>query len=210
MLAQLEDFPRRIPYYAPANEDDIWQGDVFENLNAMRLVRGSPALHRGRYLIVSNTCDIASQNKRERAVSVVLAPVTTLAKFRALLEKKAVPTTTIDGIFQSIRRQENTSVFYLPGGGGGLHEDSLAFLDALQSLPLPTFRDDVEKTRATSLSNTGWYLLLVKLALHFCRSFEGEARARPKPDEAAAQREHAADQSNSGVWSRFWAWLFGR
>lgn len=179
MASALRQFPileRR--YYGPGQKDVVWQGDVFEKLQAMAFRESGPIAVRQSYLVLSNTCDLSESNRRERPIHVALAPVASLKRFHTLLSEGGSPPAKIDSLLTSIRRQDVTSVFYLPGGCGGVSEESIAFLDAVVSLPPASFRADPQKARTASLSNVGWYVLLVKLAIHFCRAFEGEPRPR--------------------------------
>lgn len=192
MSEQLKLFPApEFSYYGAGNPAGTWQGDTFERLKAMRLVNDAPSFVRNSFLVISNTCDICEDNKRDRQIHITVAPITTVAKFRDLLLDGGSTADKVNSILTSIRRQENTSIFYLPSNGD-LREESIAFLDAIQSLPVEHFRGDEEKRRVTSMSNAGWYLLLVKLALHFCRAMEGESR------EAFAD----ADDSSGAVEAR--------
>ncbi|WP_395679477.1 hypothetical protein [Dokdonella sp.] len=162
-------------FYGSGEAAAIWQGDVFNAITWVRMRAGVPSLEPQTFMVLSNTCDICTDNDRTRAMQVVLAPVATIAKFRAYLEK-SLDIKRVDGIVDGIRSQTNTMMFYLPKGGGGLAEDSVVFLDSLQSIPLETLTADDKKRRQATLSGLGWYLLLVKLAMHFCRAFENERR----------------------------------
>jgi hypothetical protein len=198
----LKQFPNSMPYYAAAPPAGMWQGDVFSGVLAFNGSLTPPLTRRGRFMAIANTCDMAAENERQFGVNAVMASVTTLAKFRNLLLENGIAQKQIDSTIDSLRLQRKTSVFFLPGGGGGPSEDMLVFLDDVHSQNIDQFRNDGEKQRDFSLSQPGWYLLLVKLAIHFCRAFEGEPRPTPATAQATTSPSTRTEILDRKFWTR--------
>jgi len=119
-------------------------------------------------MILSNSCDISFDNNRYDTPFILYCPIISLAKYIEMLKTKGKKTSEIE---YSIKKQEITSMFYLPKGQG-LSEDKIAMLDRIQSCP------NNEETRLNAkkiftLSNYGFYLFLLKLSIHFTRIRDG-------------------------------------
>lgn len=183
----IKRFPDRIQYYGGAPDAGVWQGDVYSEVRGVRLAADGPTHHRQRFMTISNTCDVAEENPRQFDMHVCLAPITTVKKFAAMLLVNGLAENRVNSIIDAIARQQVTNVFFLPQGGGGPAESLIVFLDALQSQNIEVFRSDADKRRDFSLSQVGWYLLLVKLSIHFCRAFEQQERQPPVEERAAPQ-----------------------
>src|SRR5262249_8397784 len=119
---------------------------------------------------------ISPENKREFPPRIVFAPLVSLDAYANLLRNSgAVPPEVIENKITSIRKQQVTSLFFVPGGAN-LQGDHIALLDDLHSLPLKIFLDEQEKSKLFTLGQMGFYLFLLKLSIHFCRFREGIAR----------------------------------
>jgi len=80
----------------------------------------------------------------------------------------------VQSTLDAIKKQLVTNFFYLPASG--TFAESVAVLDDLQSQPLSYFARN-NGGRVFSLNQFGWYLLLIKLSVHFTRMGEGLARS---------------------------------
>jgi hypothetical protein len=119
-------------------------------------------------MILSNSCDISFENKRTDTPFISYCPMISLAKSIEILKTKGKD---ISAIELSIKKQEVTSMFYLPKGQG-LSEDKIAMFDRIQSCP----NNDETRLKAKkifTLSNYGFYLFLLKLSIHFTRIRDG-------------------------------------
>jgi hypothetical protein len=152
-------------------ENKILQGD---GLNSIIVFNSAPAI------VLSNTCDIDSDNRRMFQPNMVYAPIFNLEKYRLLLIEESLKTDDgVDAHINSIRRQEITQIFYLPQGSGMKYE-GIVFLDRLLHYPIHLLTDDdIHQRKMFTLSNFGFYSFLVKLNIHFTRVKEGIDRDKP-------------------------------
>lgn len=170
---ELRRFPTVRSFYLPTDDDrrvlqgDGWHGLVVINFDSMqrRTVAG---------LVVSNSCDIAPENQSALATNVVFAPLISLSRYREALEKAGQTATQVADVVDTIRRQEVTYLFHLPEGPYGVNESVVCF-DDLHSHPAHHFLSN-ERTRLFRLSQVAFYVLLLKLSIHFCRFQEGVPR----------------------------------
>lgn len=149
-------------------QGDGWQGfDIylFES-DARRTVRG---------IVLSNSCDIDPSNQRDQMPRVVFAPIVKLSNFESVLKKSGVQQEKIDSQFSAIRAQKNTSCFYLPKSEV-LEDEYLVRFDDVHSIPINIHLKNKERKKLFTLSNTGFYMFVLKLSVHFCRLQENIQR----------------------------------
>ena len=178
LFEELSSFPENIDsrlYTSSLNNVDIvFQGDGFQGL----LFINFPDTKIGNVpaMILSNTCDINPQNQRIFQPNIVYSPIFNLEKYRNGLLEEGFDQQRIEDHMASLKRQENTSIFYLPRGGS-LEADSLVFFDRINSCPID-YLDQREngKQKLFILSGYGHYLFLFKLSIHFTRVREGVDR----------------------------------
>lgn len=164
--------------YCNEFKDDMLQGDGWRGFTYYH--HAEESLFKLRALILSNSCDIDPANPRELPTRVVFAPLVKLSAFQSLLEESDLSSESVAAKIASIKAQKTTNIFYLPAGGS-LDEDHLVRLDEIQSIPKSSLKDNsIEKI--FTLSNTGFYMLIFKISLHFCRLQEKINR----PPEAVA------------------------
>ncbi len=119
-------------------------------------------------LLLSNTCDMATDNKRMYGSRVIYAPILNLEKFEAKL-KKEFGRDRAASLIHDIRKQHISQILYLPKGGK-LDYEGIVFFDHAISIPLE--KEIVYKScenRLFTFSNFGFYLFLLKLSIHFTR-----------------------------------------
>ncbi|PKN26727.1 MAG: hypothetical protein CVU64_17190 [Deltaproteobacteria bacterium HGW-Deltaproteobacteria-21] len=178
LFEDLKQFPinidKRLYTSRFTNTETIFQGDGLEELLFVNLPE--PQIGKGNGMVLSNTCDISPENKRFLPPSVVYAPIHKLGKYKAALLEANVKADQVDGHIDSIRKQKVSSVFYLPQGGT-LEEESIVFLDRLNSCNVGFLEGrNISKTRLFTLSDYGLYLFLFKLSVHLTRIHEGIER----------------------------------
>jgi len=124
-----------------------------------------------RVLLISNSCDVSSDNKRNIQKDAVFAPIIPFSEYEKDMEEKGFSRIKIDSVFMQIKRQSFSNLFFLPNPNGS-DSGYIVLLDQLFSLP----NSEVEKmsnnlitSRFKTLDNFGSYLLIVKLSFHFCR-----------------------------------------
>lgn len=174
IIKALEDFPVEINYYLNAYQDELLQGDGWTKLQLRRFENGEKESILG--IILSNTCDVAPENKRDFPVYITFAPLIPLPAYVSLLGQSGVNPSQVQDKVTSIKGQRVTSIFFLPAGSG-LQEDHIALLDQLYTMPVKVFELETEKSKFFTLSLIGFYLFVFKLSVHFCRFHENVARA---------------------------------
>lgn len=172
LVKALNDFPN-CNYYTSQGPADALQGDGWTQMELVRFEDGERRKVPG--ILLSNSCDMSSENKRSTPPLLTFAPLISLAKYRRLLETRGQTATQIEDKFKQIRLQLLTSVFYLPAGTQ-VKEEYIALLDDVYTLPVSFFQAQTEKTRLFTLSDVAFYLFIMKLSIHFCRMHEAVAR----------------------------------
>ncbi|EHF7627515.1 hypothetical protein J3177_001341 [Salmonella enterica] len=171
----LEDFPENTNYYLSNYPVDLrnaaLQGDVFKQLT----IYGPQGSRQIKGIILSNSCDIDTQNKREFPMRAVFAPLINLDAMVEKLRSAQIPQGVIDQKLDAIKKQLVTNVVYLPECE---HiPESIIFLDDVHQIPTEELRKSLERQeKILTLSQVGFYILLFKLSIHFCRFHENVAR----------------------------------
>jgi hypothetical protein len=163
------------------NEESIFQGDGVQDLLVVNFpltqIRKVPGM------ILSNTCDVDSDNKRLMEMRVVYAPILNLEKYKTILfaehvQKGCKTKKSIESHLKDIRKQYISHIFYLPKGGT-LRNESIVFLDRLNNCSTSMLTSEqISTQRIFSLSDYGFYLFLFKLSVHFTRIREGVCRTQ--------------------------------
>ena len=174
LIKALKDFPVETNYYFNAYQDELLQGDAWTKLQLRRFENGEKESILG--IILSNTCDVAPENKRDFPVNITFAPLIPLPAYVSLLGQAGVNPSQIQDKVTSIKEQKVTSIFFLPSGGG-LQEDHIALLDQIYTMPAKVFELETAKSKLFTLSLIGFYLFVFKLSVHFCRFHENVTRA---------------------------------
>lgn len=153
-------------------QGDGWRGFqlyLFET-GELRSVRG---------LVLSNSCDVDPANPRDLPARVIFAPLVRLAAYRAVLEASSISADRVSAKIAAIKAQKTTNIFYLPAGGP-LGEDHVVRFDEAHSMPVAAHAANGDREKLFTLSNTGFYMLVLKLSVHFCRLHEKISRT-PRP-----------------------------
>jgi len=177
LFNDLKDFPENLKrLYAGvlASENDVFQGDGLKEMLIVNLP--DPAVRKGPAMVISNTCDTSFSNTRLLPPKIAYCPLVKLSNYITLLRRNSIPEARIDTRIKEIRRQEITSIFFLPKGGS-LPEDCVALLDNINSCDVSYLSpESVTSLRLFSLSNYGFYVFLFKLAVHLTRIRESVDR----------------------------------
>lgn len=176
LFAELEDYPNNLKriYTSIIEEGYVFQGDGIRNLPVIKLpdtkIENSPVL------ILSNTCDTEPNNKRDTPPRLIYSPIRKLSNYAKYLTSKSVSEEKINQYFDLIRKQEITNKLYLPQGAG-LDEECVVLLDFINNCDVSVLPiDKVKGNRMFSLSTYGFYILLIKISIHFTRLREGVNR----------------------------------
>jgi hypothetical protein len=131
-------------------------------------------------VILSNSCDIDPTNRSTRPRSVLFSPLIKLANYQKLLKKGGKSERDILNITDSIKKQEMTYLFYLPAHSQ-IIDESIIVLDNIYQHPLNDFHLKQNKKKLFTLTQSAFYLFLIKLSIHFTRFQEGVHRFSEKP-----------------------------
>jgi hypothetical protein len=160
-------------YFLPPDRDafqsDMLQGDGWRGFQLFEFDTGNRLSIQG--LVLSNSCDVDQTNQRDVPSRVIFAPLVKLSAFEAVLRKMNIEHQRVDAKLASIRAQKTTNMFFLPAGGP-LGEDHVVRLDDAHSMPVAKHMPETGREKIFTLSNTGFYMLVFKLSVHFCRLHE--------------------------------------
>lgn len=169
----LDRFPRQIDYYTGLYKEDLLQGDCWTSVDVFRFEDGVKKSIRA--LLLSNSCDVAPENRRDLPIKLSFASMVKLERYIDLLKKARLDEKQIETKVMAIKEQRVTSLVYFPKGAE-LEEDYVALLDDIHTVPSRAFVARNEKTKLFALSNVGFYLFVLKLSVHFCRLHEEVVR----------------------------------
>ncbi|MEO5329236.1 MAG: hypothetical protein H7829_13455 [Magnetococcus sp. THC-1_WYH] len=163
---------RDVGFYIDKYPNEPLQGDGWAGLDVFSFENGARKRIKG--IILSNTCDMSQENERTIPLKVVFAPVIRISKYTERLRESISSEEQIANKIRAIKNQEVTSMFYLPKSKTEGH-DYIALLDDLHSIPAQNLKQE-ECKKIFTLSMFGFYLLLFKISVHFCRFHEGVNR----------------------------------
>lgn len=172
----LDDFPRRINYYIDLYPNEALQGDGWTSVEIIRFEDGDRKMIKA--ILLSNSCDIDPENKRDLPTKLTFAPVIKLDRYFEYLTKAGVGDKEIEHKTLAIKEQRVSSLIYLPKGAG-LDGDYVALLNDLHTVPYAAFSAKDERKKLFTLSTVGFYLFVLKLSIHFCRLHEDVLRSDP-------------------------------
>jgi len=183
LFKEIKSFPNNIDkrmYTLKLMQDNsFYQGDGIKDLLVVDLK--SRTFLKTPSIILSNTCDVDPLNKRLFTTRILYAPILNLNKYENALINNFVLTgletsERINAHISDVKKQFITNIFYLPYTQG-LGNESIVFLDAIINCPLDELSlDNISTNRLFSLSDYGFYMLLIKLSIHFTRVREGVSR----------------------------------
>jgi hypothetical protein len=177
LFSELKSFPinvdQRLYSLKLKEENNLFQGDGYKSI--IMADYEEKKFIEVKCILLSNTCDVSKKNKRNYCIPYkTFAPIFKLKEYQeALLEDYPSQIKSIQNHIESIRKQENTSMFYLPS----LHEEGEEYFvrfDCSFSIPddLISMNKLLDK-RLFVLSNYGFYLFLLKVSIHSSRIQEG-------------------------------------
>lgn len=137
-------------------------------------------------VIVSNTCDIASENDRMVKPNIQLSRLIDLNDLISQFRNDGHEDFKINEFISNLKGNRISNLFFLPKkevNGEIIMEDSFIKFDSNVTLPIEVFEDKkYDKNyhplgdRIFSFSNYGFYTFLIKLSVHYCRFREGVFR----------------------------------
>ena len=175
LYSELKNFPNsNFTFYDQSVrfKNDLLQGDGWKGLTAINFMSLDKKDISG--IIISNSCDIDITNTRDFDINILFAPLVKLGDFRQLLLKSGQDPTAVENKIHDIKRQYNSSIFYLPECPH-VFEESIVLLDDIHRHPLSDFAQK-KKTKLSTLTMAAFYLFLIKLSIHFHRVQENVPR----------------------------------
>jgi len=180
LLEQLGDFQEhREKIYSDEllNEDEIHQGDALGDLFLFNLP--DVETKEGPAVVVSNSCDVNSENRRFVPSRLLYSPLIDFNKLTAfLIEKFENQKNAVDSYLKAIQNQTVSNVLFFPQGEFNSFEGpKVVFLDNIISVKLDSLElKSVNTRRLFALNNLGFYLFVFKLSVHFTRIRENVNR----------------------------------
>ena len=160
--------------YRDSFEENMLQGDGWTGFQLFLFKTGERRSVSG--LVLSNSCDIDPENPRDLPSRVIFAPLVKLSTYRKLLEESEIDRDRVEEKIKAIKSQRTTNVFHLPAGGA-LEEDYVVRFDEVQSMPVAAHAETPDRQKRFTLNTTGFYMLVFKLSVHFCRFRENISRS---------------------------------
>jgi hypothetical protein len=177
LFDSLSVYPNLPYHYLPpsAINEELLQGDGWRGFVLVNFATLEKKSVSG--MILSNSCDIDARNRRATPRNILFGPLVSVKKYEeAMRQGGLTPEQTADAL-RDIRAQKVTYIYYLPSGQYGPQE-SLMILDDIHPEPLAHFSAN-ERALLFRLSQPAFYILLIKLSIHFCRSQENVQRFPP-------------------------------
>ncbi|SDS33889.1 hypothetical protein [Pseudomonas sp. bs2935] len=174
LLEELKNYSENTDFYTSRYPNDLLQGDGWQGFTIFDF-----STNEGRSvkaLVLSNSCDIATENAREIPPKITFVPLIKFGKLQRIFEDAGKDPQAVKQKMLAIREQKNTSFFFLPAQGA-LPEDYVAWLSDVHSMPSQVFINSDKRTKFFTLNMTGFYLFLFKLSIHFCRFHENLDRS---------------------------------
>lgn len=173
LTSELRSFPDvKGFYWAVPSEHELLQGDGWRGFVAINYFTLERKTVSG--VILSNSCDIDLKNERGYSPRVLFSPLIPLQRYADELSNSGKSAETVASTLAAIRDQLVTSLFYLPGSPQGRSE-SIAVLDDVHTMPVDAFLSG-SRSLLFRLNQIAFYILLIKLSIHFCRAQEGIQR----------------------------------
>ncbi len=174
LYAQLSRLDQNFEFYSAIEFDFLLQGDVLSGVSHYAfLPDGSVRVAKARVMLLSNTCDMSSENVRHDEVMVSVAPIMRVSRWMDSLRDRGIKPAQIEDKAKAARLQRLTNVVYLPAAGD--IEESFVLLDKIQSIPI-SLLPNLQEARTAVLSQAGQWMLVTKLSMHFSRQLERVAR----------------------------------
>ena len=161
-------------FYRSYDHAYFMQSDLIKEIRVSKWDDESAVFQKGYTdaIIISNTCDISFENKRDvNTKQCLFAPLIDFNEYLADLEKAGYSKDKIISFSQNVKAQLRTNIFYLP-----VHfkegKEYIVLLDNIFWFPtaeLNSYIDNIDENRITSFTHFGFYLFILKLSYHLCR-----------------------------------------
>ena len=149
---------------------DMLQGDAWGEIRYRQTTDGKE--RSAKAVILSNSCDVSPENKRDHPIRIVFSPLLRLDNYLARIESVR-SADAAQSIGDAIRNQRITTIFYLPPSAG-IPFETIVPLDNISSLPYDSFVA-TEPKKLSCLSQIGHYVFLVKISIHLTSDYGSES-----------------------------------
>jgi len=178
LLQELDSFPDNIDarFFTTTLKDEaiIFQGDGISGLQISNFPDSN--IFTAKCIITANTCDIDSSNKRLFDSRLTYCPLLSLEKYVANLQNKGIAKIKINDHVSAIKSQKITQILYIPSNGK--LPETIVFLDRINNCKVSVIdKENISENRLFTLSNYGFYMLLLKLSISFTRIGESVNRS---------------------------------
>lgn len=123
-------------------------------------------------IIISNTCDISSDNEHKaNSKQCLFAPLLDFAAYTDNLQREGYEGEKLEQFIKTVKAQLVSNLFYLPSTRNE-KKDFVVLLDRIFWFPtneLNGYIEGIQDNRIASLSHFGYYLFIMKLSYHLCR-----------------------------------------
>ncbi|SDH70726.1 hypothetical protein SAMN05421827_1415 [Pedobacter terrae] len=161
-------------FYKDYGYEYFMQGDILKEIRSAHWDKDNASYQKSYpdALVLTNTCDISFENNRNiNPKQCLFAPLLKLDDYLEDLKNAGYTDQKINNFKKNLIAQTYSNLFYLPKTGVGTAERIVLFdrifwypIEELKPL-LPTINEE----REISLTQYGFYLLVLKLSYHFCR-----------------------------------------
>lgn len=183
LIAELKNYPNNKSLYLTGAQDveksEVWQGDCWSGIPIQNINSGEQ--QKITCTVISNSCDIDTNNERLSDRWITVTPTVPTKSYEQSLLTIHTPE-QVRGHIEGIRNQKASDRIYFHQTA--LNEDRVALLDQSYSIPLHIFQQNA-RSRIFRLNNAGFYILLLKLSIHFTRMQEKIHRSQDEPNRGA-------------------------
>ena len=150
-------------------ENQIFQGDALNDMPFITFPYDSEPVNC-KVLVLSNSCDISTDNPHPFDSHIVYAPIWRLSAYVEILKANGINKERLINHISDIKSQVVTQILYLPQHEDGPDQDCIVFLDRICHCDNSFInRETLAERRLFSFGNYGFYLLLLKISIHFTR-----------------------------------------
>jgi hypothetical protein len=129
-------------------------------------------------MLMSSSCDVFDENDSLLDKEAIFTQLIPLSEYLEDLKNGGFTEDNIKSIYNGLRQQTYTNLFYLPPNPVN-NKEYIIFFDKIYWHPSSELKNKIQKIddeRFISLSHFGFYLLITKLSFHFCRVPEKRER----------------------------------
>lgn len=175
LFKNLDNLPKSFDMFikdGSLNKEELLQGDgIIINMQNIKMT----------IMIISNSCDIDPNNTRIFESYMLYAPIFSIDRYRESLIKDGISEDKVNNHIHDIKKQKITQIFYIPKSNSTiLQEDCFIFFDRINNISLKKLynKNECEYQRIFSLSQTAFYIFLIKISINFTRMMEGIDRGK--------------------------------